>query len=301
MLGTFTQFVGTGPSGVRLARRTIATLMRTFGSMPTGTTIKKVDAGGVRGEWVYGPGVDRTSARVVYFLHGSAYMMCSPATHRSLAARLSQITGLPAFVLDYRLAPEHRFPAAADDVNAGWDWLNAQGYDPADIAVVGDSAGGHLAAAFLLNRAAAQQSLPACAVMFSPVVDLTFGLAAQQERVRRDPMVSAARARRLVELYTVGADLQDPRLTLRYGSARDCPPVLVQSGGAEMLQADARHFAESFAARGGVVTNELWPEQMHVFQALPRLGPEPDAALRRVRDFVAAAFDLSRTEEGVAS
>lgn len=286
---------------MRLARRTIATLMRAFGSMPMGTTIEKVDARGVRGEWVYGPDVDRASDHVVYLLHGSAYMMCSPTTHRSLAARLSEITGLPAFVLDYRLAPEHRFPAAADDVDAGWDWLIAQGYDPSNIVVVGDSAGGHLAAAFMLNRAAAQQTLPACAVLFSPVVDVTFGLAAQQERIRRDPMISAARARRLVDLYTVGADLGDRRLTLHYDSAADCPPVLVQSGGAEMLQADARHFADHFAANGGVVTSELWPEQMHVFQALPRLGPEPDAALRRVREFVIGAFEISRATEGAAS
>lgn len=304
-LGTVTEWIGEGPVGVRFARRTIAALMGAFGSMPSGTIVEDVDDESVRGEWVCGPGVDRDSRRAVYFLHGSAYMMCSPATHRSLAARLSQVTGLPVFVLDYRLAPEHRFPAAADDVDAGWDWMLEAGYDPSDIIVVGDSAGGHLAAAFMLNRSAAHQTLPACVVLLSPVVDVRFGLSAEQERIRRDPMISAARARRLVELYTRGADLSDPRLTLRYGSADSCPPVLVQAGGAEMLQADARHFAERFRGRGGTVTLEVWPGQMHVFQALPRLGPEPDAALRRIRDFIATveadAFESAGTVQGEVS
>ncbi|WOC13998.1 alpha/beta hydrolase [Gordonia sp. MP11Mi] len=305
-LGTFTGYLGTDAAGVRLSRRTIALLMGVFGSMPSGTTVEKVDErtrrdGPVRGEWVHGPGVDRTSSRVIYFLHGSAYMMCSPATHRSFAARLSQVTGLPVFVLDYRLAPEHRFPAAADDVDTGWDWLIGRGYDPSDIVVAGDSAGGHLAAVFTLNRAAARQTLPAGVVLFSPVVDLTFGLAAQRERVRRDPMITAANARRLVELYTVGADMRDRRLTLDYTSAAQCPPVLVQAGGVEMLQDDAQHFATRFGAAGGDVTAEIWPGQMHVFQALPRLGSEPDAALLRVRDFIADALASHRNVQGATS
>ncbi|MCF8610470.1 alpha/beta hydrolase [Gordonia sp. HY285] len=305
-VGTFTGHLRTDAAGVRLSRRTIAALMRAFGSTPSGTTVEKIDErtrpdGPVRGEWVYGPGADRASRRVIYFLHGSAYMMCSPSTHRSFAARLSAITALPVFVLDYRLAPEFRFPAAADDVDAGWDWLVGRGYDPSDIVVAGDSAGGHLASTFILNRAAAQQTLPAGVVLFSPVIDLTFGLAAQRERVRRDPMITAANARGLVELYTVGADMSDRRLTLDYAAAADCPPVLVQAGGAEMLQADARHFASCFAAQGGEVTTEIWPGQMHVFQALPRLGPEPDAALLRVRDFITDALDSRRTVQGATS
>lgn len=267
--------------------------MRAFGPMPSGARVTQIDDGPVRGEWVCGRGADPNARQVIYLLHGSAYMMCSPATHRSLAARLSEEVGLPAFVLDYRLAPEHTFPAAADDVDAGWHWLAGRGYDSEDIVVVGDSAGGHLTATLMLNRATARESLPAGVVLFSPVIDLTFGLAARQERIRRDPMITAAKARTLVELYTVGADLSDPRLTLDYSAAADCPPVLVQAGGGEMLQADARHFAERFGESGGDVALEIWPGQMHVFQALPRVGPDADAALRRARDFILAALDAA--------
>lgn len=296
-VGVFTEVLrADGPCGVWVARRTIATLMKAFGSMPAGTRVERVRDGAVRGEWVHGPGVDRASTSILYFLHGSAYMMCSPATHRSFAARLSAITGRPAFVLDYRLAPEHRFPAAADDVDAGWNWLMSRGYDPSDIAVTGDSAGGHLAAAFTLNRAADGLPLPAAVVLFSPVVDVTFGLAAQRERVRRDPMISAERARRLLDLYTVDSDGNDRRLSLDYASAADCPPFLVQAGGAEMLQADARHFGTNVNEHGGDATVEIWPGQMHVFQALPRLGPDADAALLRVRDFIARAASSTHAQ-----
>jgi monoterpene epsilon-lactone hydrolase len=228
-------------------------------------------------------------------VHGSAYAICSARTHRSLAARLSAVTGLPVFVVDYRLAPEHPFPAAADDVAAGFDWLLTQGYEAADIVVAGDSAGGHLACDLLLHRAANEREQPAAVVLFSPLIDLTFTLAEYQERVRRDPAISAAAARRLVDLYTRDVPADHPRLRLDFGLAHRLPPFLVQAGGAEMLSADARYLDQQLHTHGGTGTLEIWPGLMHVFQALPRLAPEADAALLRVRDFLAAT-DTAATD-----
>ena len=283
--GAATGLIPMNAPGVRLARGLVATIMGALGSTPRGTAVTAVRAP-VRGDWVLGPGVTY-GRRAVYYVHGSAYAICSARTHRSLAARLSAATGLPVFVVDYRLAPEHPFPTAAGDVAAGWDWLLTQGYAAEDLVIAGDSAGGHLICDLLLQRAAADRPQPAAAVLFSPLIDLTFTLAAQQERVRRDPAISAAAAKRLVDLYTAGVNPAHPRLRLDFQRSDRLPPFLIQAGGAEMLSADARHLDGELRAHGGVSTLEIWPGLMHVFQALPRLAPEADAALLRVRDFLA--------------
>ncbi|KXO89994.1 alpha/beta hydrolase [Tsukamurella pulmonis] len=284
-LGVASVLIPMNPVGVRVARGLVATIMGTLGGTPRGTDVTPVTAP-VPGEWVLGPGVTR-GRRAIYYVHGSAYVICSARTHRGLAARLSAATGLPVFVVDYRLAPEHPFPCAAADVAAGFEWLLTQGYTADDLVIAGDSAGGHLISDLLLHRAAGDRSQPAAAVLFSPLIDLTFALAAEQERERRDPAISAAAARRLVGLYTDGVDPAHPRLRLDFGRADRLPPFLIQAGGAEMLSADARHLAAELRTHGGTSTLEVWPGLMHVFQALPRLAPEADAALLRVRDFLA--------------
>ena len=284
-LGTFTGVIPLNPLGIRLSRGLIAAIMRTLGRTPSGTTVLNVEENGISGEWVLGPGVRRGRA-AIYYIHGSAFTICSARTHRSLAARLSLATDLPVFVVDYRLAPEHRFPAAADDVADGFDWLLRQGFAPGDIVVAGDSAGGHLACDLTLRRAVADAEQPSAVILFSPLIDLTFGLARDQERIRRDPAITAAAAARLVGLYTRDAAADDPRLSLDFTPARHLPPFLVQAGGAEMLSADARHLHDELRAHGGDSRLEIWPGMMHVFQALPRLGPEADAALRRVGEFL---------------
>ncbi|TWS23318.1 alpha/beta hydrolase [Tsukamurella sputi] len=284
-LGVTSGLIPMNAIGIRVARGLIATIMGALGSTPRGTTVTAVRAP-VRGEWVLGPGVTY-GRRAIYYVHGSAYVICSARTHRSLAARLSAATGLPVFVVDYRLAPEHPFPCAAADVAAGLDWLLTQGYAADDLVLAGDSAGGHLIGDLLLHRATTEQAQPAAAVLFSPLIDLTFALAEHQERIRRDPAISAAAAKRLVDQYTRGVDPRHPRLHLDFRRADRLPPFLIQAGGAEMLSADARHLDGELRAHGGTSTLEIWPGLMHVFQALPRLAPEADAALLRVRDFLA--------------
>ncbi|MFE0749634.1 alpha/beta hydrolase [Gordonia sp. NPDC058843] len=285
-LGTFTGAIPLNPLGIRLSRSLIASIMRVLGRTPPGTTVHEVDENGISGEWVVGPGV-RRGRRAIYYIHGSAYTICSARTHRSLAARLSLATDLPVFVADYRLAPEHRFPAAADDVADGFDWLLRQGYEPGDIVVAGDSAGGHLACDLTLRRAIAETGQPAAVILFSPLIDLTFELARAQERIRRDPAITASAAARLVALYTRDVAADNARLALDFSPAQHLPPFLIQTGGAEMLSADARYLHEELGAHGGDSRLEIWPGMMHVFQALPRLGPEADAALRRVGEFLA--------------
>ncbi|WP_194819078.1 alpha/beta hydrolase [Nocardia sp. XZ_19_385] len=283
------------PPGIWFARQLIATLMTVGGPPMSGITVTKVRDGGVRGEWVCAPGVT-FGPRAVYYIHGSGYVLCSARTHRGLAARLSKRTGLPVFVVDYRLAPEHPFPAAADDVEAGYAWLLGR-YAAADLVIGCDSAGGHLALDLLIENHRRGQAQPAAVAMFSPLLDLTLGLAAEQERRRPDPLVTAAAASKLPAQYTRGLPADTPRLRLSIPKGTVLPPILVQAGGTEMLAADARALHKMVRAAGGDCVLEIWPGQVHVFQALPVLVPEADRALARAADFLCAAQDSVTVEK----
>ena len=280
--------------GLWISRQIVARIMDAFGPSLAGTRVESVDstlADGRRvvGEWVLGPGAQRADA-AVYFLHGSGFAMCSPRTHRRLTSWLSSLTGLPVFCVDYRLAPRYRFPTAADDVRAGWDWLlTGAGLAPERLVVVGDSAGGYLAVDLLLQPdvTAAQ---PAALVLFSPLVDLTFRLAARCEQRRRDPAIRVSDAARLVGLYTRGVDPAHPRLTLDVVGGPALPSTLIQAGGAEILAEDARRLASDIRAAGGRCELQVWPDQVHVFQALPRVSPEAAKAMAYAARFITNAL-----------
>src|ERR1700733_9477555 len=212
---------------------------------------------------------------------------------RRLPSWLSRLTGLPVFAVDYRLAPRHRFPTAADDVRAGWDWLTSQ-VPPDRVVIAGDSAGGHLAVDLLLQPDVAANG-PAALALFSPLIDLTLELARAREDLRRDPAIRADDAARLVALYSNGVDPAHRRLKLDVAGGPPLPPTLIQAGGAEMLLTDARHLAADIRAGGGRCTLQVWPDQVHVFQALPRLSPEAVKAMKHVARFI----DTSMRDNGI--
>ena len=282
--------------GLWLSRRIVSVIMDAFGPSLGGTRIEPVDVHHhgrrVVGEWVRSPGVP-TRAGAIYFVHGSGFALCSPRTHRRLTSWLSRLTGLPVFAVDYRLAPRHRFPTAADDVRAGWDWLTSQ-VSPDRVVIAGDSAGGHLTVDLLLQPDVAANG-PAALALFSPLIDLTLELARAREDLRRDPAIRADDAARLVALYSNGVDPAHRRLKLDVAGGPPLPPTLIQAGGAEMLLADARHLAADIRAGGGRCTLQVWPDQVHVFQALPRLSPEAVKAMKHVARFI----DTSMRDHGI--
>jgi epsilon-lactone hydrolase len=281
--------------GLWLARQLLARLMDACGPSLSGTDVEHVDttlSDGRRlvGEWVVAEGVTdpfRSSrARgnaAIYYIHGSGYALCSPRTHRRLTSWLSKSTGLPVFVVDYRLAPRHRFPTAADDVRTGWDWLLQQGFAPERMVIAGDSAGGHLAVDLALHHDVPH---PAAMALLSPLFDMTFALARAREALRRDPVVRVRDAERLVGMYCLGTDLTHPRLTLDVAGGRRLPRTLIHAGGAEFLSADARTLAADIRAAGGDCELQVWPDQLHVFHALPRISPEAGPAMRKVAHFI---------------
>ncbi len=287
--------------GVWLSRQIIARVMDTFGPSLAGTRVDRVDvttSDGRRvvGEWVYGAGVGRNRPdTAIYYIHGSGYALCSPRTHRRLTSWLSRLTGLPVFSIDYRLAPRHRFPTAADDVRAGWDWLvDHLGVAPENTVIAGDSAGGHLAVDLMLQPDAAH---PAGAVLLSPAKDLTFALARTREQLRRDPAIRSRDAIRLIDLYCAGVESTHPRLKHDVAGGRALPQTLIQAGGAEMLAADAIALDGDIREAGGSCELEIWPDQVHVFQALPRLAPEAAPAMRRIAAFIASTLNTNTIHE----
>lgn len=252
----------------------------------TVTPVRERHAGGqVRGEWVEAPGVSGRDDTVLLYVHGGAFVSGSPRTHRGLTAELSARTRRPVFSLDYRLAPEYPFPAAADDVARAWGWLLERGLDPARVVVAGDSAGGHLALGLPPRAVRDGLPVPAGVVAFSPVVDVRFSLGDDTPRPVHEPLVPLAGARALLWPYHAGHHHADLRLT-EPDALRAMPPVLLQASSRELLTADVEHYAAALRAAGGQVELRTWPRQVHVFQMAYRVRSAAREALDDVTAFV---------------
>jgi monoterpene epsilon-lactone hydrolase len=224
----------------------------------------------VRGEWVFAPEAD-DAAGVVLVLHGSGYLICSSRTHRGFASHLSEYSGMPTFAVDYRLAPEHPFPAAEDDVFAAYRWLLAQGHDPAKIVVAGDSAGGHLAVALTLRLRSEGLPLPAALALFGPLIDPSYRACIADPRVRSQPL-DPRTAQRVVALYVGNHDDQDPRLNLLNADLSHLPPIQMHYGSREVMRADAEAFVKQVVELGGHCDEQIWPGLMHGYWLWPRDG-----------------------------
>jgi epsilon-lactone hydrolase len=232
-----------------------------------GVRVKRVSAP-VRGEWVWAPEAD-DAAGVVLVLHGSGYLICSARTHRGFASHLSEYSGMPAFAIDYRLAPEHPFPAAEDDAFAAYRWLLAQGHDPGRIVVAGDSAGGHLAVALALRLRSEGLPAPAALALFGPLIDPSYRACIADARTRRQPLDPRA-AKRAVALYVGDHDAEDPRLCLLNADLSDLPTIQIHYGSREVMRADAELFAAQVIAAGGRCDEQMWPGLMHGYWLWPR-------------------------------
>jgi epsilon-lactone hydrolase len=252
--------------------------------IPSGTEVTRVREGRVLGEWVKPAGA-ATSDQVIFYVHGGGYTGGSTRSHRSLVSRLAAATGLPAFSCDYRLAPEHRFPSAADDIAGCYEWIVAQGVAAQNVIVMGDSAGGHLVVDLVLELARQGLPQPRAMVLMSPLIDLTCTLAAEGAARQRDSMFTVKGARRMFDLYTAGCAEDTPRLKLDFSAAHCLPPTLIQASSAEMLSVDARYLAESLQSVGVQCELDLWPGQLHVFQAFAYI-PESQIAIARIAEFV---------------
>lgn len=299
---------GLRPIGDRMSitswpqRRLVREVFDTVGltPLPRGTRAAPVADGDLRGVWVTSRRAERANGIVLY-LHGGGFVFGSHRTHRHLAAALSVTTRRPVLIVNYRRAPEHPFPAAADDALAAYKWLLETGHAPEDITVMGDSAGGHLVAGLLADLSRRRLPMPAAAVMFSPFLDLGCAEVAERDAVRRDPFVPPQRAIECGLSYAGTHSPRHGRLNVLGASKRRWPPVLIQVGDTECLLGDSERMAESIRAAGGHCELQVWPGQVHVFPAFYPLIPEGRAAIRYVGEFLRAAADQMVTEQDIVA
>jgi epsilon-lactone hydrolase len=242
--------------------------------LPDDVRVTEVTAGGVPAHWLAAPGSD--PGRVLVFLHGGGYELGSLRSDGELAARLGRASGMRVLFPEYRLAPEHPFPAAIDDARAVWRWLrDDQGLSAGSIAVAGASAGGGLAVALLVAIRDAAEALPAAAVLMSPTVDLTSSGASMTERVDQDPFSTPTLLRQLASDYLAGADPRTPLASPLFASLAGLPPLLIQVGTADLLLSDSERLAAAATEAGVDVTLTIGEGLPHVY---PIMLGTPEAA-----------------------
>ena len=235
--------------------------------VPDDVRVSEVTAHGVPAHWLVAPGA--AAGQVLLFLHGGGYEFGSLRSDGELAARLGRASGMRVLFPEYRLAPEHPFPAAIDDVLAAWRWLRtSQHLNAGSIAVAGDSAGGGLAAALLVATRDAGEALPAAAALMSPTVDLTSSGASMTERADQDPISTPAMLRQFAADYLAGADPKTPLASPLFTSLAGLPPLLIQVGTADLLLSDSERLAAAAAQAGVDVTLQIGEGLPHVYPLL---------------------------------
>jgi acetyl esterase/lipase len=242
-----------------------------------------VRASGVPGFW-FTPPAPRPCAAILY-LHGGGYVMGSVATHRSLIARIARASGVRCLAIDYRLAPEHPFPAAIEDACASYRWLQAEGIPASGIVIAGDSAGGGLTLGTLVALRDAGERLPAAAVCISPLADLELTGDSATRGDIDDPMVSQAGTLVMAEAYLQGSSARDPRVSPIHADFKGFPPLRIEVGTREILLDDAKRVAQRARTAGVEVELELGEGLTHVWQLHPHL-PESAESVARIARYV---------------
>jgi len=245
-----------------------------------------VEIGGVAGVEVTIQGNE--AENLILYFHGGVYVIGSAASSVPLVGDLVRRTGAKAITLEYRLAPEHPYPAAVEDARAAYEGLLAQGMAPGQVVLAGESAGGGLAVATLLAIREAGVPLPSCAYLMSPYADLTLSGETLAEKREVDPLLTPDGLRARVPDYVAGADASDPYISPIFGDLRELPPLLIQVGSHEILLSDALRLAGRAAISDVPVTLDVTPGVPHVFQAYAGILDEAGAALDRASDFLKA-------------
>jgi epsilon-lactone hydrolase len=241
-------------------------------------------AGGIKSEWVIAPGAD--AGRAILYLHGGGYVIGSLNTHRALAGRISRAAKARVLVIEYRLAPEHPFPAAVEDSVAAYRWMLAQGCNPKRVAVAGDSAGGGLTVAALVAIRDAKLPLPAAGACLSPWVDLEGLGESMTSKDALDPMVHKDGLVKMAQVYLAGKNPRTPLAAPLYADLSGLPPLLIQVGTRETLMDDGSRLAERARKAGVNVTYEPWENMIHVWQVFAPLLDEGQRAIERIGEFI---------------
>lgn len=261
-------------------------LDRAFGEYKAASevTIFDIDAGGVPCQWITAPDVPQD--RLIIYFHGGAYAACSPTTYQDLISRLSRASGAAALGVDYRLAPEHVFPAAVDDSIAVYKWALGHGFDPAKIVLAGDSAGGQLVLSVLLASRDSGVPLPSAGVCFSPWVDLECTGESMAANDHLDDFIKYGGLSTRAESYLGDANPRHPLASALFADLRGLPPMLVHVGSAETLLDDSTRLVKLAEQAGVDVTLKIWEDMVHVWQVFASILPEGQQSIEEAGEFI---------------
>lgn len=245
-----------------------------------GVSVDRVRFAGLPAEWLRPAGVQGPA--VLLYLHGGAFVLGSCDSHRHLASHIARAAGVAALLPEYRLAPEHPFPAALEDAVRAYSQLIDDGTAPEAIVVAGDSAGGGLTMALLLALRERGLPQPALGCLLSPWLDLSASGESMETRRDADPWFNPEDLPHVTRFYCEDSELRSPLVSPVYAEAGGLCPVYIQVGDHEILLSDSERLAENLRSAGGDVELEVWPDMWHVFQAFVLVMPESRDAVERL-------------------
>lgn len=252
--------------------------------LPKGIQAVKEIAGGVPAEWLTPPGI--STGRVVLYLHGGSYVAGSINSHRSLAANIAVASRARVLLIDYRLAPEYRYPAAVEDAVTAYRWLISSHVDPSHLAVAGDSAGGGLALALLVSLRDGNVPLPAACICLSPWTDLAFTGESWKSKAAVDLILLAHKEHEFARMYLGKIGPQEPLASPLYADLKGLPPLLVQVGTYEVLLSDSRGLVGRAQQAGVNAVIDEWEKMQHEWQFAASFIPEGRRAIVRIGEFI---------------
>lgn len=237
--------------------------------------------------------------RIVLYFHGGGYVLGSLKSSLLLCVPLAEALALPVCMFEYRLAPEHPYPAALEDALSVYHWLRSSGYQNEQIVFLGDSAGGGLALATAMALRDRGEPLPAALLLYSPWTDLTNSSASHRTNAGRDVMLTTDMLQRWARLYAGSRPLEEPYISPRFGTFAGLPPMLVQVDESEILLDDSRLVADAARAAGVPVELEIWQGLWHVWPAVGNMIPETTLSFQRIQDFLSRILNYTKTSTGM--
>ena len=253
--------------------------------IPKEVEVESIDVHGIPAEWQTVPGA--LKSKILLYFHGGGWIMGSPNTHRSLTIELGKVTKMRVLSIDYRLAPEHPYPAALEDCVTIYDWLLSSGIKPENVIIGGDSAGGNLTLSVLLKLKNDGYNLPAGAICLSPATDLTLNDDSYFKNAETDPELADLGIYWWMSAYLGEADPSDPFISPLLGDLKGLPPLLFQASTSEMLYGNSVRFVDKAKAAGVNATLQAWDDMPHVFQGFSLNDlPEAREAITKIGKFI---------------
>lgn len=259
--------------------------MGAMNKIPDDIRCEKVEINGIEGEWIKAPEIKQN--KVLLYLHGGAFVAGSINTHRDLISRISRAGNIKVMAINYRLAPEHPYPAGLEDSFNTYKWLIfKKNYNPHNIIIGGDSAGGTLTISTLIKIKKEQLPFPVAAFCLSPATDMTGSGETYTTKADLDPFLTPELGDLVLENYLKEADPEDPLVSPLYADLEGLPPIYIQVGTSEILLDDSIRIAKKLEDAGVEVELDVWEDMIHVFAAFAAFAPESREAIEKIGKFI---------------